>query len=734
MVKLARHTYSSLFGTFLCNSERERELEGVRQTTYSVWSFLRAGNNLFRNYLYHVEEEEEEEEGVTVENGSKGTSPSPHDAERIANENNEINSDGGVASADTIASAASADKRRGRRSVLWPCYAMRSMVFWSSVYLGESPTTTSKPNQHASSPPPSPLHNNHAPNHKSSSSSSDSTVVLSLENGFASHFTPSSSKTPFRSSAPSSCSPSEVESVDTGSNRRNKSGGGSKNRRSHPLGRSGGFVDPPSGSSPSMSASTASSSAKMRSYDDIVSALETNQRGFGAASYIVGSPPSSSSHQFRALSSDASESAANGVVVVKKAFAPHSGIRSGSVPHLASSPASEKNAAASESPSSTAPNSLVVVDDVASFASTSPKLVVDDAASFSSTSPANSLATDDSVFSSVSAPRQIPPFSPLVSPYGDDLPDDNGVDGATVKTTCRCKSPVKGKSRCVHGKTISTKLSPEVFAMKSLRLKEDVEYCENGEEGSREVNGEESTAGIQALMENGTTTMTTTKPTTTTTTTTTEMNGNGPAEAPPSLQSSTHSGVAGESEDTLTRNSGHELLSLQRRSNDKGDGKDDEAAALKSSLPSATHVDVGTNTDQACIGNGNPFSFDVDGYDEQFRHCVGIGVENGVGEGHVHADSAAHSNGVGVEGHRLRLLQRRNKPNGNHNHQHHQPQDRQGPSYSSRESESSSSETQEVSRQLENGIAGNQRQRYTASSSQPSPTIRSPSALNCAVC
>ena len=185
LVKLARHTYSSLFGTFLCNSERERELEGVRQTTYSVWSFLRAGNNLFRNYLYHVEEEEEEEEGVTVENGSKGTPPSPHDAERIANENNEINSDGGVASADTIASAASADKRRGRRSVLWPCYAMRSMVFWSSVYLGESPTTTSKPNQHASSPPPSPLHNNHAPNHKSSSSSSDSSSDSSSTSALA---------------------------------------------------------------------------------------------------------------------------------------------------------------------------------------------------------------------------------------------------------------------------------------------------------------------------------------------------------------------------------------------------------------------------------------------------------------------------------------------------------------------------------------------------------------------
>ena len=54
LVKLARHTYSSLFGTFLCNSERDRELEGVRQTTYSVWSFLRAGNNLFRYLIGKV--------------------------------------------------------------------------------------------------------------------------------------------------------------------------------------------------------------------------------------------------------------------------------------------------------------------------------------------------------------------------------------------------------------------------------------------------------------------------------------------------------------------------------------------------------------------------------------------------------------------------------------------------------------------------------------------------------
>ena len=60
MVKLARHVYSCLFGTFLCNSERDRETEQIRENTYSIWSFLRDGNKLFRNYLYNPAEDEEE--------------------------------------------------------------------------------------------------------------------------------------------------------------------------------------------------------------------------------------------------------------------------------------------------------------------------------------------------------------------------------------------------------------------------------------------------------------------------------------------------------------------------------------------------------------------------------------------------------------------------------------------------------------------------------------------------
>ena len=67
MVKLARHVYSCLFGTFLCNSERDRETEQIRENTYSIWSFLRDGNKLFRNYLYNPAEDDEEEHGSGVD-------------------------------------------------------------------------------------------------------------------------------------------------------------------------------------------------------------------------------------------------------------------------------------------------------------------------------------------------------------------------------------------------------------------------------------------------------------------------------------------------------------------------------------------------------------------------------------------------------------------------------------------------------------------------------------------
>ncbi|XP_073695711.1 phosphatidylinositol-3,5-bisphosphate 3-phosphatase MTMR3-like isoform X2 [Garra rufa] len=52
LVKLVQHTYSCLFGTFLCNSVKEREEQHVQEKTCSVWSLLRPANISFHNILY----------------------------------------------------------------------------------------------------------------------------------------------------------------------------------------------------------------------------------------------------------------------------------------------------------------------------------------------------------------------------------------------------------------------------------------------------------------------------------------------------------------------------------------------------------------------------------------------------------------------------------------------------------------------------------------------------------
>lgn len=52
LVKLVQHTYSCLYGTFLCNNARERESRNIYKRTCSVWSLLRAGNKNFQNFLY----------------------------------------------------------------------------------------------------------------------------------------------------------------------------------------------------------------------------------------------------------------------------------------------------------------------------------------------------------------------------------------------------------------------------------------------------------------------------------------------------------------------------------------------------------------------------------------------------------------------------------------------------------------------------------------------------------
>ncbi|XP_053313863.1 myotubularin-related protein 2 [Spea bombifrons] len=52
LVTILDHLYSCLFGTFLCNSEQERIIEGVQQETASLWSFINSQLEDFSNPLY----------------------------------------------------------------------------------------------------------------------------------------------------------------------------------------------------------------------------------------------------------------------------------------------------------------------------------------------------------------------------------------------------------------------------------------------------------------------------------------------------------------------------------------------------------------------------------------------------------------------------------------------------------------------------------------------------------
>ncbi|BHF65416.1 Myotubularin-related protein 4 [Sparganum proliferum] len=58
LIKLAMHTYSGLFGTFLFNSERDRHAAQCSQQTCSLWAFLNPTRNWsLRNYLYEPKQE-----------------------------------------------------------------------------------------------------------------------------------------------------------------------------------------------------------------------------------------------------------------------------------------------------------------------------------------------------------------------------------------------------------------------------------------------------------------------------------------------------------------------------------------------------------------------------------------------------------------------------------------------------------------------------------------------------
>ncbi|CAG9820539.1 unnamed protein product [Phaedon cochleariae] len=61
IVKLVQHTYSNLFGTFLCNTQKERS-KIVDGKTFSVWDFL--GSPCFRNHLYSASTNKKIEDDV----------------------------------------------------------------------------------------------------------------------------------------------------------------------------------------------------------------------------------------------------------------------------------------------------------------------------------------------------------------------------------------------------------------------------------------------------------------------------------------------------------------------------------------------------------------------------------------------------------------------------------------------------------------------------------------------
>eukprot|EP00057_Strongylocentrotus_purpuratus_P033220 XP_790636.3 PREDICTED: myotubularin-related protein 4 [Strongylocentrotus purpuratus] len=52
LVKLVQHTYSCLFGTFLCNSLKARLKNSIKERTCSVWSLIVVEGNKYRNFLY----------------------------------------------------------------------------------------------------------------------------------------------------------------------------------------------------------------------------------------------------------------------------------------------------------------------------------------------------------------------------------------------------------------------------------------------------------------------------------------------------------------------------------------------------------------------------------------------------------------------------------------------------------------------------------------------------------
>lgn len=58
-IKMVQHTYSHLFGTFLCNTARERLQGELSVQTSSLWSLLHPSNSQFYNHLYSPSKEQQ---------------------------------------------------------------------------------------------------------------------------------------------------------------------------------------------------------------------------------------------------------------------------------------------------------------------------------------------------------------------------------------------------------------------------------------------------------------------------------------------------------------------------------------------------------------------------------------------------------------------------------------------------------------------------------------------------
>ncbi|KRT84772.1 tyrosine phosphatase, partial [Oryctes borbonicus] len=103
LVKLAQHTYSNLFGTFLCNTKQER-VERVNDGTFSVWGFL--NSSCYKNHLY------------------------------------------------------AAPSKLDHPQVLWPQCNVRDLKLWSAVYLGSLEQRSTGDSGSSSCPgPPDSIHN-----------------------------------------------------------------------------------------------------------------------------------------------------------------------------------------------------------------------------------------------------------------------------------------------------------------------------------------------------------------------------------------------------------------------------------------------------------------------------------------------------------------------------------------------------------------------------------------------